>query len=287
MSFLQKPTLQEITVPARAELLGDGTEIIAYVQLRAADDRVRLPEETERFYVLEHIIFASAEMFGLGALLRDSERKWLGIAGNLLQIPAHRCWGTVEIGRSGLLVSVAVFNRHHLTPLAVKRLKRMFRKIQFELDLPDPSCTVNGYTVARNSTNEPPAGSPRVLACMDEVTRRVRVFGLIYPEEPRVVRYPLWFSVNTDISAVITKVLRMKPGTVFTTMDLQRELKHTVQKTVRQTLRSIAARTPLIFPCMYNKHQGYLFRCSEVEAYAVREIDINPLALLMFAPVRK
>src|SRR3989344_1855841 len=133
MSFIQKPILQEITVPAETEFLGNDIEIIARIQLRATDDRPRLPEETERFYVLEHLIFANAEMFGLGALLGDAERKWLGVAGTLLQIPGQRCWGTVEIGRVGLVVSVAVFNRHHLTPKAVARLKRMFRKIKVEL----------------------------------------------------------------------------------------------------------------------------------------------------------
>ena len=290
MSFLQKPILQEITVPAETEFLGNDIEIIARIQLRATDDRPRLPEETERFYVLKHVIGSNAGTFGLGVLLGDSELKWLGVAGNLGQIPAHRCWGTVEIGRVGLVVSVAVFNRHHLTPKAVKRLKRMLRKIQVELDLPDPSRTVNVnvYTVVQNSTEgELPGGIPRVLACLDEATKRVRVLGLIYPTEPRVIRYPLAFSINADSSAVITKVLKKKPETVFTADDLQCELVQTSAKNVRSILRTVSARSPLLLPHTRNKRKGYMLFCSEVEAYAVRNLDTNPLALLVYAPVRQ
>lgn len=302
MSFFNPPALQAIEVPVSAELLSDGIEVIAYIRLQAPDDRPRFPQETERFYVLEHIIAANAETFGLGPLFYDSQRKWLGCAQNILQIPAQRCWGTVEIGRVGPLVNVAVFNRHYLTPTAVARLKRMFRKIQIQLGLSgiqsakkvygeSTDCigvNPNGYTVVQNSTaGELPAGIPRVLACLEGATKRVRVFGLIYPEEPRVVRYPLTFSINADSSAVVTNMLKKNPGTVFTADDLQCELVRTDVKNVRATLRSIAARSPLLVPRTRHKRPGYLLRCSEVEAYAVVHLGTNPLALLVYAPIRQ
>ena len=264
MSFLPKPKLQAIEIPVKTEFLGDGIELIARVEFFTDDCVKRFPEETERFFILQFLTNHARE-YGIEALM--AERAHMGCARSLKLIPPTRCWGTLEEEREQKSVVVAIFNRSYLNKSTVALLKAIFRSIckQYRLDV-----VVGARERAEQigDVQTLPLGRPRVIACIDASTGSVKAIGLVFPDDPVTVRYPLGFVVGSNTSAVITLLLDHRPGSDVTSDELEQEMPDSISnKSIEKTLYWISGHSPILLRLKRLRSRAYRFNCTAVEAY--------------------
>jgi hypothetical protein len=271
MSCPLKPILRAIEVPAKTEFLGDGIELIARVEL-LTDDMMRFPEETECFFVLQFLAKQARE-YGIEALM--AERAHMGCARSLELIPPTRCWGGLEEKRERGSVIIAVFNRLYLNRSAVVLLKAIFRSIckQYRLDVViGARKRAEQYRVEQfGDIQSPPPGTPRVVACIDAPTGRVKAVGLVFPDNPSTVHYPLGFIVKSNTSAVITLLLDHRPGSDVTSDELEQEMPNSISsKSIEKALYWISDHSPILLRLKQRlRSRAYRFNCTAVEAYEV------------------